>query len=106
MSIKSIETEISATEAKLFNLKAKLDAAKIAANSPEKNLADVLHSKFCRWNHTDGCGWFYEQNSDKSWKWDGYAHTEYLKKAQVMLAECKLAGITPDQAIAFVTIVR
>lgn len=33
-------------------------------------LAEVLHKKFCHWNHTDGCSWEYE-------KWDGTTNMTY-----------------------------
>lgn len=48
----------------------------------EQKLAILLHSKFCHLNHEDGCGWHWEMEKDGSHKWDGYAHLEYLKKAQ------------------------
>jgi hypothetical protein len=40
----------------------------------------LIHSKQSHWNHTDGCGYFYE-----SWKNPGYSRLEYLKKANTML---------------------
>lgn len=30
---------------------------------PEYKLAEKIHAKMCRWNHTDGCDWSY-----RSWK--------------------------------------
>ena len=47
-------------------------------------LAELIHENKCRWNHTDGCSWFYGD-------WDsetlGYAREEYLKKARTILTE-------------------
>lgn len=43
-------------------------------------LATRLHERFCHTNHEDGCGWDWEGN-----KWDGYAHKEWLKKADSFL---------------------
>lgn len=36
-------------------------------------IAEIIHEKLCLFNHTDGCGWFYE-------KWDGVdTNPEYYK---------------------------
>ena len=60
----------------------------IHANMPElseaEELAVALHKKQCRWNHTDGCGWYYEYNKG-SHDWNGYSHKEYLTKAHNMI---------------------
>lgn len=45
--------------------------------SPEIELAEFMHEKLCRHNHTDGCEWFYE-----SWENPSYARKEYLQKAK------------------------
>lgn len=50
-----------------------------------QRLAILLHSKFCRSNHTDGCSFYYgikELEDD----WNEYAHKIYLKKADNLLA--------------------
>ena len=47
-----------------------------------ERLAEILHSKLCRSNHTDGCGWYYE-----SWENVGYARKQYLDKANGILAK-------------------
>lgn len=58
-------------------------------NRPKKSdrekaiaLAEVLHGKKCRWNHTDGCSWYYSN-------WDNPCSTrqKYLTDAYNMLAE-------------------
>lgn len=51
----------------------------------DKRLAEQLHSAFCTWNHTDGCGWQYE-----SWANPGRARTQWLKRAHAAMEE----GIT------------
>lgn len=53
-----------------------------------KQLAIWLHSKLCHHNHTDGCGFFYEIH-DLEDNWEGYAHKEYLEKADDVLAVTK-----------------
>ena len=43
-------------------------------------LATALHEIMCHYNHTDGCGWYYE-----NWNVMGYIRMEYLKKANTIL---------------------
>ena len=47
-----------------------------------QRLAEVIHSKLCHWNHTDGCSWEYE-------KWEnyqsGHAKKQYLNKANDLI---------------------
>lgn len=54
--------------------------------TPEQLLAIDLHSALCRWNHTDGCSWEYEIGGSTDHQWDRYAHAEYQKKAEALLA--------------------
>jgi len=56
---------------------------------PEEELAVLLHSKFCRHNHTDGCGWFYEID-DGIHNWERNAHREYLEKARSLFQKTGL----------------
>ena len=44
-----------------------------------KPLVILAHDTLCRWNHTDGCSWGYEMNSDGSHNWQGWAHARWLK---------------------------
>ena len=43
-----------------------------------------LHKKRCMWNHTDGCGWYYEMigNTDN---WDGDSHRRWKNTATQVL---------------------
>lgn len=69
--IKQLEEEIQ---------KLKKEQAMLAALPEDKELAEALHKKLCRWNHTDGCSWFYE-----SWEKPGYSRNEWLEKAREVL---------------------
>lgn len=51
--------------------------------TPAHALAEELHAKLCRHNHTDGCGWFYD-NWHKPLA-DFSARKQYLEMAQKML---------------------
>lgn len=53
--------------------------------SPAKELALFLHS-FCRHNHDDGCGFYYEISNNEH-NWAGYSHAEYLKKAENLISQ-------------------
>lgn len=43
----------------------------------EQKLATVLHALRCRWNHTDGCGWYYDKGG-----WTDSSRIKYLKCAE------------------------
>lgn len=70
-------------------LKDKIEKLEVEQNtfdnfSDEIKIAEFMHDKTCRFNHTDGCGWYYE-------KWativenDNSARGRYLKQAIDML---------------------
>lgn len=46
-----------------------------------RDLAELMHKKSCRYNHTDGCGWFYDRGD-----WTEYSRGEYLGKAKALLS--------------------
>lgn len=55
--------------------------AAFKAQTPDQQLATVLHDAMCRWNHTDGCSWFYEVHKDVD-DWTGSTHERWVKKAK------------------------
>jgi len=65
---------------------------------PFFEVAEKAHHLFCTFNHTDGCGWGYEQ--DASTKWgigtvSGYsAHRRWLEKVMNISRELNL---TPEE---------
>ena len=58
-----------------------------------QKLANILHKKKCKHNHTDGCGWYYE-----SWENPGFCRKEWLGKAEKLLE----TGNTMEQIIRIV----
>lgn len=98
-----IEVAISKRLQEIDTLQKKLEEAK--NNSPE-HLARQLHSMACSWNHTDGCGWFYEIDKNGVDNWSGSSHEHYLKKAIRLMHSCKEQGIEVKQAIALYNIIR
>lgn len=64
---------------------------KLESGSPVA-VAELLHSKFCHHNHTDGCSWGYKEKN-----WQAPTHQEYLKKAEALITKAKRESITPQQ---------
>jgi hypothetical protein len=93
--------------AKLREEADKLERADAEFNAlpAEYKLAIALHSTFCRWNHADGCGWFYEQKDGVD-DWNGQSHTPYLTKARMVTAFCNRHSITADAAIELMKMVK
>jgi hypothetical protein len=60
-------------------------------------LADLLHEKTCRFNHTDYCGWHYE-----SWENPGYAKKRFLEKANDMLNEAQRLNVSAEAVFSIV----
>lgn len=69
--IKELELELE---------KLKKEQVEYSVLPAEYKLADVIHSKLCHYNHTDGCGWHYE-----SWKNIGSARQGYIDQAKSIL---------------------
>lgn len=96
------EEEIQEFEKALAEKKRLLENKKkeIAERSPVYDIAISLHAIFCKWNHTDGCSWFYEINErEGKTNWGGYAHKEYLQKANKFLAAAEKENISNVQGI-------
>jgi hypothetical protein len=45
---------------------------------PLKELTIHAHDVLCRWDHSDGCGWYYEIHRGKH-NWTGWSHARWLK---------------------------
>lgn len=102
-TIASYEADIKKREQELVAAKEQLKKAKL--ESPDKQLAKELHNMLCYWNHTDGCGWFYEFK-DNQHDWTAYAHGQYLLKAQNLIGKCKEHGIAVEEALSIYKLVK
>lgn len=60
-----------------------------AQHDPLVPLAEYLHSKYCSWNHTDGCAWMYGTGGDPRGDFD---HSPWLQKAQDLLDDLEELG--------------
>jgi len=103
LTIFGIEEQIKQHEQGLKDLQAQLEEAKL--ESPDKQLATELHNMLCTWNHTDGCGWFYEFNNKKD-NWTSDAHGTYLKKAQKLIHKCEQEGVKVEQALGLFKMIK
>jgi len=101
--IENIESDIEKQKQILKDLEAKLKETKL--QSPDKLLAAELHGMLCTYNHTDGCGWYYEFK-DKQDLWDRHAHGEYLIKAQKLIGKCSVLKLDPKSAIEIFKMVK
>ena len=73
--IEELKREISSLEEKKIE-----SLKKLTSMSTEHIVAEALHGAFCKHNHTDGCGWYYDDGT-----WSQYSRKEYLEKAEVLL---------------------
>jgi len=81
-SVSSIDKKIAELEAE----KAKLieEQKHLTALTLDQQVAIVLHDRLCRWNHTDGCGWFYFIKNGVP-TWQEHSQQDYLKKAALLI---------------------
>lgn len=84
--MKNYEKEIQELEDKIKILKEEKKSYDLMR--PNYKLAELIHSKTCTWNHTDGCDWYYES-------WEGFKNNStkmrYLDKANKILEKVSYA---------------
>lgn len=102
-TVTEIEKEIAKRKVELDKLQCQLNEAK--SESLEIQLAKQLHSMVCSWNHTEGCGWYYESKNGVE-DWNGHVHGEYLKRARILIHRCEKENISVDTAIELYKFVR
>lgn len=76
--MQDLDKQIAETEKELGRLRARKQA--LDDLTPDKRLAELLHRTMCHYNHTDGCGWHYE-----NWTDPRHARKQYLAMAQRLL---------------------
>lgn len=102
-TVSDLTAEIERRKQELAKLETQLEVLK---TEPEDvQLARQLHGMLCQWNHTDGCGWFYEFKDDQD-VWTGHAHSNYLTKARKLIHQCKAKKISPQDAIGIFKMVK
>lgn len=81
--IRNLERVASAASEAARNQWAKVERAKKAAEiealRPMRAAAKRAHDILCRYNHTDGCGWGYEEGLDAEKTWAASSHYYWLK---------------------------
>lgn len=103
-TIESLEQEIAKRQEEIAKIQKQIEQAK--KEKPEYQLAKQLHDLTCRWNHTDGCSWFYEINKDGEHDWNRSEHENYLKRANKLMHICEEKRIDVKQAIELYKIIR
>ena len=103
LTVFEIEAEIKKQKQAIAELETQLEVAKL--ESPEQQLAKTLHNMFCTWNHTDGCGLFYEFKNKQD-DWSGHAHSEYLGRAMRLTHTCQKEGVEIGKALELFKMVR
>ena len=79
--IERLKREIEERELKIGKLKA--NQTEFESLPENYKLAEKIHTSTCRFNHTDGCSWEYENWSDKL----GDTRKRYIKKADRVLTK-------------------
>lgn len=82
MAYRDINKEITEAQEKLDELQKEKD--RLDMMPEDQRLAEHLHEMKCYHNHVDGCAWDYETAKHHT-DWNGYAHKEWLKKANNLL---------------------
>lgn len=80
------QTQIDQRRAQLREELKALDEAEAELKllTPEQRDAIALHQAMCRYDHTDQCGWLYEDGGITGHNWNGSAHRLYLDKARAL----------------------
>ena len=99
------ERDLEQAERDLAERKSKLAQARasLTALSPTHQLAIALHEKFCTWNHTDGCSWWYAVK-DGVHDWGDYSHEKYLHKARMVMTRLRCEPVTEHNVAEFINI--
>lgn len=102
-TISILEQEIAE---KLKQLKLlKQQEAEFNALDPEYRLAIQLHKVLCTWDHTSGCGWYYEINNGIH-DWNKHAHNYWLTKSNQLLIELDNLDINIDRFLKILTLLE
>jgi hypothetical protein len=95
MSFETYKVQLAKLEEEAANLRAKI--ASYENLDPDQQLAETLHARLCRWNHTDGCSWGYE-----TWQELGSTKKDWLDKARRLQAFLKDNNIKEKDILYFV----
>lgn len=80
--IVELEQELKRLNSKLKDEVEAEQAAKI--DKEQKQVADLLHSLLCKWNHTDGCGWYYHTSPSDYLRTNGDKNSYYVMAGKVL----------------------
>lgn len=97
MKAQEIEDKLNEIENQKRELQKQLEAAeyddRVARLTPFMPVAILAHDLFCMYNHTDGCGWGYEQYGDvHNWGFGAEysSHKQWLENVSKIAADLKM----------------
>lgn len=104
--IKQIKADIDRAENHLRSLRESLKASeaktKEEKQKPMREVAEQAHDALCIHNHTDGCGWGYENDN-----WNGFAHQRWLDKIEKILDKTEtFEPVTTEQLTEIIGLVK
>lgn len=82
MGLGKLDSKLSELKDQIKKLEKEVDKEqkRVSLLTKEQRVAEYLHDIFCNHNHTDGCGWFYDDGS-----WTEYSRKEYVSKSKKLL---------------------
>lgn len=93
-TIEDLEKQIKITHASLRSLQDEREALQVQLILEKQrhltDLAEKMHSCFCGYNHTDGCGWGYEEGANK---WGSWSHSRWLNHTENLVKKFGLEKI-------------
>lgn len=89
-----------------------IDVPEYELSEDIKQLATTLHNTFCKWDHTEGCAWGYEEGEWARaknhgwalgmWNDDMRAHNRWRINAEKVLDRMRKGGYSEDKVLEFV----
>jgi len=95
----SIQERIDQLNAEKEKLEAELSKLREKTTQPMIVLADELHGLLCHNNHTDGCGWEYDNTPNHYFR-KGSSRRYHYQMAELL---CSRANLTPEEATNFLS---
>ena len=105
---RELDTALREAEAQQKQLADKISSLKEAIevynNEPiECKLAEMLHAVLCKYNHADGCAWYYEKNKNQH-DWTAHTHDRWYQHAVRVSNYCKSQNVDLETAMNVIAV--